>query len=56
MTAKILGHKWADRSITSVYDRWQKLPEMRQALERWASRLEQIVTGEPAKVVEMRAK
>ena len=53
LIAKILGHKWADRSITSVYNRWQKLPEMRQALERWASRLEQIATGEPAKVVEM---
>ena len=52
--AKILGHRWADRQITSVYNRWDKLPEMRRALERWASKLEQIATGEPAKVVKMR--
>ena len=54
LIAKILNHKWADRQITSVYNRWQKLPEMRQALERWASRLEQIAAGVPAKVVRMR--
>ena len=54
LIAKILGHKWADRQITSVYNRWQKLPEMRQALERWASRLEQIAAGVPAKVVKIR--
>ena len=54
LIAKILGHKWADRQITSVYNRWQKLPEMRQALERWASRLEQIAAGVPAKMVKIR--
>tara|TARA_B100000949_G_scaffold158964_1_gene139937 strand:- start:367 stop:531 length:165 start_codon:yes stop_codon:yes gene_type:complete len=54
LIANILGHKWADQQITSVYNRWEKLPEMRQALERWASRLEQIATDEPAKVVKMR--
>ena len=52
--AKILGHTWADRQITSVYNRWEKEPEMREALERWASKLEQIATGVPAKVVKMR--
>ena len=52
--AKILNHKWADRQITSVYNRWQRLPEMRQALERWGARVEQIVTGQPAKVIHMR--
>lgn len=54
LIAKILGHRWADRQITSVYNRWEKLPEMREALERWASKLEQIATGVPAKVVKMR--
>lgn len=54
LIAKILNHKWADRQVTSVYNRWKKHPEMRQALERWAARLEQIATGEPAKVVKMR--
>ena len=54
LIAKILGHRWADRQVTSVYNRWDKLPEMREALERWASKLEQIATGVPAKVVKMR--
>ncbi len=52
--ARILNHSWADRNITSVYNRWGKLPEMRLALERWGSRLEQIVSGAPAKVVNIR--
>ncbi len=55
LIAKILGHRWADQEITGrVYNRWDKLPEMREALERWASKLEQIATGVPAKVVKMR--
>ena len=54
LIAKILGHTWGDRQVTSVYNRWDKLPEMREALERWASKLEQIATGVPAKVVKMR--
>ena len=53
--AKVMAHRWADREITGrVYDRWDKLPEMREALERWASKLEQIATGEPARIVKMR--
>jgi len=52
--AKILNHAWADRHITAVYDRWHKLPEMRQALERWAAHLQQILTEEAAKVVKIR--
>ena len=51
--AKILNHTWADRQVTSVYNRWQKLPEMRQALERWAAELHRAVTSEPAKVVRL---
>jgi len=52
--AKILNHAWADRHVTAVYDRWHKLPEMKQALERWAAHLQQILTEEPAKVVKIR--
>ena len=53
--AKIMGHRWADREITArVYDHWEKEPEMREALDRWSSKLEQIATGVPAKVVKMR--
>ena len=51
LIAKILNHSWADRHVTSVYNRWKRLPEMRRALERWGARLEQIVSGEPGKVV-----
>jgi integrase len=62
LIAKILNHKWADKGSTSVYNRWEKLPEMRLALERWSSRLEQIAAGRleqiaagvPAKVVKIR--
>ncbi len=39
LIAKILNHSWVDRNITSVYNRWQKLPEMRQSLELWAHKL-----------------
>ena len=51
--AKILNHAWADRHITAVYDRWHKLPEMHQALERWGAHLQQILTEEAAKVVKI---
>ncbi len=53
LIARILNHTWADRQVTSIYNRWKKLPEMKTALERWGARLEQIVSGEPAKVVRM---
>jgi integrase len=54
LIARVLNHTWADRQITSVYNRWKKLPEMKTALERWGARLEAILTGEAAKVVKMR--
>ena len=49
--AKILNHTWADREVTSVYNRNKRLPEVRKALERWASRLRQIISGEAARIV-----
>jgi len=53
--AKILNHSWPLRHMTAVYNRWERLPEMRQALERWGERLERMVTGrESAKVVKIR--
>ena len=52
---KILNHAWADRNVTAkVYNRWEKLPEMRRALERWASELLRILKAKPAKVVNLR--
>ena len=43
--ARILNHSWPLRHMTSVYNRWDKLPEMGLALQRWGERLEQMVTG-----------
>ncbi len=49
--ATILNHSWPLRHMTAVYNRWNRLPEMKRALERWGARLDQILTGEPGKVV-----
>ena len=43
--ARILNHSWPFRHMTAVYNRWEKLPEMGRALQRWGERLEQMVTG-----------
>ena len=43
--AKILNHSWPFRHMTAVYNRWDKLPEMGQALQKWGERLERMVTG-----------
>jgi integrase len=51
---KILNH--ADGGIIRVYDRWAADPEKTPALERWANRLREIISGEPVgNVVQMRA-
>ena len=53
--AKILNH--VEFSITAVYDRHSYDAEKRQALEAWAVRVEQIVTGRTAdanKIVSLR--
>ena len=51
---RILNHSGWDKNVTAVYSRYSRLPEMAKALERWGARLNQIVTGEPAKVVKIR--
>ena len=40
-------------SIAGVYNRSELLPERRKALERWAVQVQGIVTGKPAKVVQL---
>ncbi len=51
----ILNHSWPLRHMTAVYHWWERLPEMKRALERWGERLERMVTGrESAKVVKIR--
>jgi integrase len=46
VVSKVLGH--SDGSITAVYDRFEYWPQKKQALEAWAARLEEILTGKPA--------
>src|SRR5262249_46277931 len=43
---RVLNH--AEPGVGAVYDRYEYLREKRQALEAWAARLEEIVTGRKA--------
>jgi integrase len=47
--SKILNH--VETGVTRVYDRYSYDTEKRIALDKWARRLEQILTGKKAKVV-----
>lgn len=51
--ARVLNHVDRGPRATSVYDRFDRLPEKRIALEAWAREVDRIVSGEttPAKVV-----
>lgn len=52
---KILNHKQGTiRGVAAVYNRFQYLEERKQALDAWADRLEQIVSGDPTNVVPLR--
>ena len=42
---KILNH--AESGVTKVYDRWSADPEKAAALERWANRLRELISGKP---------
>jgi integrase len=44
--SKILNH--VETGVTAVYDRHGYDAEKRHALEVWATRLEEIITGKPA--------
>jgi integrase len=53
VVSKLLNH--AEAGITKVYDRYSADAEKSAAMERWANRLREIITGEePTKVVQMR--
>ena len=45
MVDKILNH--AESGVTKVYDRWSADPEKAAALERWANRLRELISGKP---------
>lgn len=55
MVGRVLNH--SERGVTAVYDRHSYDREKRQALDAWAARLEEIVTGKAkaSNVVELRA-
>jgi integrase len=50
--SKILNH--VEQGITRIYDRYSYDREKRITLSKWSRRLEQILTGEKAKVVSIR--
>ncbi len=52
VVSKILNH--AEHGVTHVYDRHGYDAEKRAALEKWAARLEQILSGKQGKVVNLR--
>lgn len=49
---KVLNH--TDNSVTAVYNRHAYDEEKRRALEKWANRLDQILHGKQAKIVNLR--
>jgi hypothetical protein len=49
--AKVLNHVLGGPAATRVYDRYAYDKEKRDALERWAWRLQTIVEGKTRKVV-----
>ena len=45
VVSKVLNH--AEGGITKVYDRWAADPEKMAAMERWADKLREIISGKP---------
>jgi len=54
--AKVLNHVEGGPAATRGYDRYAYDAEKREAVERWAGRLETIIEGKTSKVVAMRAR
>jgi hypothetical protein len=52
---RVLGHiTGGESAISRVYNTY-RYEAVRQALERWADEVERVVSGEPSKVVQLRA-
>ena len=50
--ATILNHSWPLRQMTAIYNRWDRLPEMKRALERWGVQVGRIASdATPDRVV-----
>jgi integrase len=43
---KALNHKSVDNTVTTIYDRYRREPEIEAALNAWSDRLMAIVTSE----------
>lgn len=54
--AKVLNHVEGGPAATRIYDRYAYDAEKREALERWARRLQAIIEGKTSRVVAMRAR
>ena len=46
VVSKLLNH--AEAGVTHIYDRYTADPEKAAAMERWANRLREIISGVPA--------
>jgi integrase len=54
VVSKLLNH--AEAGVTKIYDRYAADPEKAAAMDRWANRLREIISGTPVdNVVQMRA-
>ena len=54
VVSMLLNH--AEAGVTKVYDRYAADPEKAAAMERWANRLREIISGQPVdNIVEMKA-
>jgi len=50
--SRVLNH--SEEGMTQIYDKYDYLPEKKDALDRWGRKLEQIITGKKAKVIELK--
>jgi len=49
--SRVLNH--SEQGMTQIYDKYDYLPEKKDALDRWGRKLESIITGRKAKVIEL---
>ena len=47
--SRVLNHE--EGGVTKIYKRYSYLPEKRRALDAWDTRIREIISGEPKKIV-----
>ena len=50
--SRVLNH--SEEGMTKIYDKYDYLKEKKDALDRWGRKLESIITGRKAKVIELK--